>query len=249
MKNSKEYAEKIKKLHRTLKRGAKKVTPETYGDPIEAIIYAILSEKVTERQAQAALKKSKKHFVDLNDLRVARPDEISDLYGKESDEIRETGLTLAKVLFAVFDKHHEMTLSSLKEVGKRQARQDLEEMNGMTHFAMSYCLLTALDAHAIPVTEQMVEYLKANDLVDPKADAASIEGFLAKQISAKDAMEFYSLLRQTSESASSKKATSKKTTKKKSVKKKAALKTTTKVTKKVTKKTTTKTASKKTKKK
>ncbi len=45
MKNSKEYAEKIKKLHRSLKRQGKKVTPVTYDDPVEAIIYGILSEK------------------------------------------------------------------------------------------------------------------------------------------------------------------------------------------------------------
>ena len=224
MKNSKEYAEKIKKLHRSLKRGAKKVTPVTYDDPIEAIIYAILSEKATERQAHSALKKSQKHFVDLNDLRVARPDEICDLYGKETDEIRETGLTLAKVLFAVFDKYHEMTLAPLREEGKRQARQDLEAMNGMTHFVLHYCLLTALDAHAIPVTNRMVEYLHDNELVDPKADASSIEGFLAKQIAAKDALEFYTLLRQASESPSAKKATKKKTTKKKVAKKKVAKK-------------------------
>ncbi len=119
MKNSKEYAEKIKKLHRSLKRQDKKVTSVTYDDPVEAIIYGILSEKVTERQAQTAWKRSRKHFVDLNDLRVARPDEIYDLFGKETDEIREVGLVLARVLFSVFDKHHEMTLASLHDMGKR----------------------------------------------------------------------------------------------------------------------------------
>ena len=61
MKNSKEYAEKIKKLHRSLKRSAKKATPVSYDDPVEAVIYGILSEKVTERQAHAAWKRSKRH--------------------------------------------------------------------------------------------------------------------------------------------------------------------------------------------
>jgi endonuclease III len=262
MKNSKEYAEKIKKLHRSLKRNAKKVTPVTYDDPVEAIIYGILSEKVTERQAHTAWKRFKKHFVDLNDLRVARPDEIYDLFGKETEEIRNIGLVLAKVLFSVFDKHHEMTLAPLHDMGKRQARQELEELNGMPRYALGYCMLTGLDAHAIPVTDRMVQYLQAHELVDPKADVATIEGFLAKQVAAKDTMEFHALLRQESESASArkvmakksgtkkaakktvtkKKAAEKKVTTKKAATKKAAKKT-------VTKKKTTKKVAKKAKKK
>ncbi len=278
MKNSKAYAEKIKKLHRSLKRNAKKVTSVTYDDPVEAIIYGILSEKVTERQAQTAWKRCQKHFVDLNDLRVARPDEIYDLFGKETDDIRDVGLTLAKVLFSVFDKHHEMTLASLHDMGKRQARQELEELNGLSRYALGYCMLTGLDAHAIPVTDRMIQYLRAHELVDPKADAATIEGFLAKQISAKDTMEFYGMLRQESESsplkrvakkkapqktlteekvvkkkvtkkkATPKKATTKKAAKKKATKKKVTIRKATK--KKVTKKDAKKTGrGKKTKKK
>lgn len=234
MKNSKVYAEKIKKLQRSLKRSAKNVTPVTYDDPVEALIYGILSERVTERQAQTAWKRCKKHFVDLNDLRVARPDEIYDLFGKETEEIREVGLVLAKVLFAVFDKHHEMTLLSLKDMGKRQARQELEELNGIPRFTLGYCMLMGLDAHAIPVTERMIQYLQAHELVDPKADAATIEGFLAKQIGAKDTIEFYEMLRLESESSPIKKTAAKKTAKK--VMKKVAKKTTKKVAKKATKK-------------
>ena len=228
MKNSKVYAEKIKKLHRSLKRNAKKVTSVTYDDPVEAIIYGILSEKVSERQAQTAWKRCQKHFVDLNDLRVARPDEIYDLFGKETDEIRDVGLTLAKVLFSVFDKHHEMTLASLHDMGKRQARQELEELSGVTRYALGYCMLTGLDAHAIPVTDRMIQYLQAHELVDPKADAATIEGFLAKQISAKDTMEFQAMLRHESESTPLKKVAKKKAAKKTVTEEKVAKKEVTK---------------------
>ncbi len=236
MKNSKEYAEKVKKLYRSLKQCSKKVSPVSYDDPVEALIYGILCEKVTERQAQTAWKRCKKHFVDLNDLRVARPDEIYDLFGKENDDTRDVGLTLAKVLFSAFDKHHEMTLALLHDVGKRQARHDLEALNGVPRFALGYCLLTSLDSHAIPVTKRMITYLKNHELVDPKADEAVIEGFLAKQISAKDAFEFYTMLREASESSSAQKTGKKKTTKKatKKTQKKAVNKTTKKVVKKST---------------
>jgi hypothetical protein len=62
----------------------------------------------------------------------------------------------------------------------------------------------------------MIEYLRSNQLVHPDADEQQIEGFLAKQISAKEGYEFYALLRRESEVGSSKKKRkTKKVTKKK----------------------------------
>jgi hypothetical protein len=60
-------------------------------------------------------------------------------------------------------------------------------------------MLTSLQGHAIPLTEDMIEYLKSRELVHPEADEQQIGGFLAKQISAKKGYEFYSLLRSESE--------------------------------------------------
>ncbi|MFA7485283.1 MAG: hypothetical protein WCZ89_04600, partial [Phycisphaerae bacterium] len=76
-----------------------------------------------------------------------------------------------------------------------------------------YCMLTALDGHAVPLTENMTAFFKENELVDAESDAADIEGFLTRQISAKNAYEFYSLLRRQSESPKARKAARKKTAK------------------------------------
>ncbi len=77
-------------------------------------------------------------------------------------------------------------------------------------------MLTSLQGHAIPLTKKMIEYLRSNELVHPDADEQQIEGFLAKQISAENAYEFYALLRRQSES---RKARRKKTTRKTKAKK------------------------------
>jgi len=63
MKDSKLYGDRIKKLHRTLKRSGTKVQPVSYEDPLEALVYGLLSEPVTESQAQAAHKRMARHFV------------------------------------------------------------------------------------------------------------------------------------------------------------------------------------------
>ena len=113
----------------------------------------------------------------------------------------------------------------------------------MTQFVCSYCFLTALQGHAIPLNGKMIAYLHNEGLVHPSAKPHDVEGFLERQIHASDAWTFYSLLRQQSESAKPKKTAkkAKKKTVKKTAKKAAA--------KKVTKKTTAKTAAKTTAKK
>ena len=79
------------------------------------------------------------------------------------------------------------------------ARQVLEKIDGTSNFIVDYCMLTSLRGHAIPLTENMIKYLKANGLVDSDADEQQISGFLSKQISAKNGYEFYTLLRNESE--------------------------------------------------
>ena len=200
MKDSKLYADKIKKLYRALKRSGNKVQPVSYEDPLEALVYGLLSEPVTESQAQAAHKRMARHFVDLNDLRVARSDEIVDLFGEDSPSVREAAGRLTRVLMAVFNKFHGLTLTGIKKLGKRPAKQLIEALDGVSPFAVEYCVLTSLQGHAIPLNGRMIEYLKAEGLVHPDSAPEEIEGFLTKLVPAKEGCEFYMLLKAQSES-------------------------------------------------
>lgn len=200
MKNSKEYAQEIRKLYRALKRKYPKPVRPAYEDPIEAVVYAILSAELTKPETEAALKRFSDYFVDLNDLRVSRAEEIVDLLGDDSPTGRDTVMSLTRVLGSVYNKYHMVSLRSLTKTGKKPARQILEKLNGATEYVIDYCMLTALQGHAIPLTKRMIQYLTSNNFVNPEADEQQIKGFLARQISARNAYEFYALLRKVSES-------------------------------------------------
>lgn len=191
----------MRRLHRTLKRKYPKVQDVTYEEPTDAVVYAIVSERVSEAAARSAMKGLVDYFIDWNDLRVARPEEISEVLGEDTDATRETVSTLCRVLMAIFNECHTVSLAGLKKLGKRPAKQILERLEGMSQFAMNYCMLTSLHGHAMPLTHKMIEYLRSNELVGPDADEQQIEGFLTRQISAKNGYEFYALLRRESESA------------------------------------------------
>ena len=219
MKNSKVYTTKIKRLYSSMKRNSAKVEARTFDDPIDALVYGVICERMRRSRAKTAYKRAMSYFVDLNDLRVSRPEEICDIFGKDTPETRRAASTLIRILTAVFDEKNCITLHDLQKVGKRQAKHELEALDGITHFAVNYCLLTSLKSHAIPLNEAMVAYLRKQECVYPSASHHDIEGFLTKQIAAKDGYEFYALLRAHSESGIRSRT---KKSKKKTVKKKIA---------------------------
>ncbi len=200
MKNSKEHAQRLQRLYRELKRTYPPVERISYEDPVEALICGILSERMSEAAAQKALREITRAFVDWNDLRVSRVEEVAEVLGRDAAASRATALALTAALRGIFDEHHRLSLAALKKLGKRPARQDLEKIDGVSRFVINYCLLTALEAHAIPLTQPMTDYLKRNGIIDPNADEEDLEGFLTRCVAAKDAYEFYVLLRRESES-------------------------------------------------
>ena len=231
MKNSKKYSLKITKLFNSLKRKSTKQPMPKYGDPIETIVYAMVSEAMPEAMGGRFYRRMMKHFVDINDLRVSRREEILDVFRDSSAECEKSAASITRTLNAVFTKTNGMTLAGLTQDGKRQAHKELSEIEGITPFAVSYCFLTALGGHAIPLNAKMIDYLMAGELVHPKATDAEITGFLERQIGAADAYDFYLLLRNEAEQAQAasktKKAIARKKTaakKKTSVKKKKTTK-------------------------
>ena len=199
MKNSKEYSQKIQKLFRNLKREYGKVEDPSHGTVVEALIYAVIAEKLTESETDKSLKNIAKTFVDFNDLRVSLTEEIVENLGGDSKTNYQLALTLRTCLGYIFKKFHKLNLEQLLGIGKREARAKLEKLEGVTPFVVDYCFLTVIGGHAIPLTDRMIEYMRDNDLVYENSERADIDGFLVRQITAKDGYTFYSLLRKESE--------------------------------------------------
>jgi len=215
MKNSKDYSKKIQKLYRSLSRKSPKVQKVSHETVIDSIIYAVISAEMSERMTDSVIRKFADYFVDWNDLRVSRSEEIVEVLGKDNHVTMDIASAITRILNGIFNEYHKVSLEALKKIGKRPAKQALEKIDGTSRFVVDYCLLTALGGHAMPLTDKMIKYLRTNELVNPDADEQQIGGFLAKQISAKNGYEFYALLRHESESAKAKKKTKAKTTRKK----------------------------------
>ena len=71
-----------------------------------------------------------------------------------------------------------LSLQALRKLGKRPAKMLLEKLSGITPFVVDYCMLTAMQGHAIPLTPKMIEYLKTSQFINAEAGYEEIEGFL-----------------------------------------------------------------------
>jgi endonuclease III len=203
MKNNKEYGAKLDKFFRSVKSG-QKVKSAEFADPMDALIYGLISELTTERQAKKVFKNLQSHFIDYNDLRVSRTEEVQEILEDFTPKGELIAGNLTKILSSVFDKYDGMSLKTIDAQGKRQARKELDELPGATHFAVNFCFLAALEGHAIPLTEPMLQYLKDHELVDSELTQEEIETFLERHIPASRGWEFYELLRQTAEAGGKK---------------------------------------------
>lgn len=208
MKNSKDYGIKIDKFFRTAKTG-QKIKPFEFDDPIDALLFGLIAEHTTEKLTKKVFKSIQTHFVDYNDLRVCRAEEIQELLEDPSEKGELIATNLTRVLSKIFDKYDNLSLKGLGEQGKRQAKKELEDLNAATQFAIDFCFLAAFDGHAVPLTETMLAFLRTEEMIDSEASFEEIESFLLRHVPASSGWEYYQLLRQAAESGGKKHAPAK----------------------------------------
>ena len=231
MRNSTEYAGRLLRLCRKLRRSLGAPAEGEHDDPVEEIVLGFFSSVASEAKALTALNKVKKHFVDFNELRVCRDVELVQLLGSTFPQSREVGQNIVKVLQQIFDHNDSIHLGQLRESGKREAKTFLEKIEGLNAYVTARVMLLCLEAHAFPVHKPMLTMLRGEEVVAPDVDEAEVQGFLERQIPAKDILKYYLLLRKHADRykgpetpVGAKKITVKKTVKKKAVKKKSATK-------------------------
>ena len=195
MKDSNEYAAALKQLCGRLKRSGGKTNESSVNEPVTELVLAALSVATTESRARSALGRLRGSFVDFNELRVARVEEITDVLGKSFPQAKEAATRITTLLQSICEKNDTLNVSHLQEGGKREAKIFFESLVGQTPYIVARVMLLSLQAHAFPVNEQMLLMLRDEGAIAPKADTTDVQGFLERQISANEIRETYGLLR------------------------------------------------------
>ncbi|MCG3181817.1 MAG: hypothetical protein BIFFINMI_04240 [Phycisphaerae bacterium] len=196
MKNSSTYERKFRNFVARLRK-AYRPPAEPAAVPVAPtpeLIWAALLEDASEGTAKVALSRLTGHFVDYNELRVSRPEEIAEALPNTLGNARDRAQLIIKALQRIFDRFDKLEMLELRDAPKREARNFVASIPGMTPYVEGRVCLLGLGVHAMPVDRQLVGLLIEQGVVHPETDAADTQGFLERVVPAKDAVNVALLL-------------------------------------------------------
>jgi endonuclease III len=194
MKQGSEYAKRLKRLLGQLVKRFGKPEPTDTVDPIDQLIIGILAGCTTHSKAVSVYRRLRQHVVDLNELRVTPAMELAEQIGDGVPLARQKAQRIVDALNAIRKRQDSLDLSFLRQRGRREAREYLESLDGVDAATAASIMLFSLGGHAIPVDDLLLYVLQKDELVDPKAEPAEVQGFLERSVNSSQAQVWYELL-------------------------------------------------------
>jgi endonuclease-3 len=190
----------IERVRQHLRRRHGEPPRITVTHPVEHAIRAILSEEAAVADVEAALERLRRHFVDMNDLRVSRPREIRDVLGPNFPKSGQKARVIPRLLDQVFHQHNSMVWDFLEAMGKVQARAYFEKLEEVRPFVAAVLARDVAGAHAVPVDSDVARVLGRLGILDPTAmSEVEMQAFLERAVKANKAYEFHWLVKRLAE--------------------------------------------------
>ena len=195
MKQGTLYAGRLKKAYAKLRH--QMPVPETPEptDPLHQLAVATFAVASGEKQAARAVDALLTTMAGWNEVRVSRPSEISKAIGNTIPDRIESCQRLMGMLESVYERENELSLKRLKQLGRREARQYLDSLEGVDEYGVASVALWSLGDHGIPIDDALLKELKNAGLVHPDATRSEVQAFLERHISAADAKAFTIMMR------------------------------------------------------
>lgn len=154
-----------------------------------------MSFDVSDARAEEAVRLMEKEFVDLNELRVATDLEIHELLGVKYPAIEKRVAMITQSLNMIFECEHTMSLERLRALPKKEARQFVRELPEIHPFVEAYVMLMSFDAHAVPVDDEIIAYLKGQGIVVEGSTLDDVQKFLEHAVKAEECYDLFVTLR------------------------------------------------------
>jgi endonuclease III len=194
MKNATKHAEELRSLYRKLLK-EHKPAPREPMDPLKALVRGAMSFDVSDDRADAAMRAIDKEFVDLNELRVATDLEIQELLGQRYPNIEKRVAMITQCLNDIFEREHTLSLDRMKDISKRDARHFLRELPDVHPFVEAYVMLYGFDGHAVPLDDQMLEYLRGEEIIDEQTSLEEAQRFIEHHVKHEESHSFFVAIR------------------------------------------------------
>ena len=157
-----------KKLATVLKRKYGGSVPKHKFNVLDTLLFACCLENVAYDKAEAAFKRLREAFHDLNEVRVSSVREIEENLG-DVDEAAWKALRIRESLQYVFEKYYQFDFEPLRRKTMDAAEKELAKIKHLSPFVRLYTLQTSLDSHVVPLDDMQTQIVAWLGFVDPDA--------------------------------------------------------------------------------
>jgi len=162
--------------------------------PTRQFVFSMLLWETNTAHARAACRRLSESFVDGNELRIAFEDETAHVIGDKYPQSLERARRLRAALGDIYRRFHGVTIVPLLELNKRDARHQVESIEGVPPFVAARMASLVFGAHAIPVDERLRALLADEAIADEVTSVESVEAWLERTVAADESHEVAAVL-------------------------------------------------------
>ena len=165
------------------------------GDPlISELVFSMLVWESSIEHALRASERIHSELIDLNELRVCTPEELTAMLPSRYPRSLERSQRLIRILNAIFLRENTLTLAQLREMSKREVIEYLSSIDGLPPFVSSRVILLGLGWHAFPMDDWLTKQLAREGITDTTLDIEEQSHRMERLVRANDSLKFYTLL-------------------------------------------------------
>lgn len=183
MKHEPAQIKKLTSLIKKLKTRHKNVEAPPY-DPTTQLIMAFLQADASRRKAEQAYSALMEHMVDNNELRVSHTEEIVEIIGDKYPRVYWRVERMRESLNEVYRREHDFKMVKAASLNKKEQRQYLDTLPGITPYAAASVMLLSFGGHALPVDDKLNALLVREGAIDDGLSCADVETLLLRQFKA-----------------------------------------------------------------
>ncbi len=168
-------------------------------DATQVLIQSFLVWEWNGARASSTWARMVEDVTDLNELRVTVVDDYLEYFGGGCPRAEERADRLRATLRGVFHREHSTDLSGPAGGPKKEFREYLDSLEGMTPFVAARTALIAAGSHAVPVDERTLRLLVKSGVVDPDATIESASQTMSRLVTAAQGLDTHLALQMLSE--------------------------------------------------
>ena len=168
-------------------------------DATQVLIQSFLVWEWNGSRASSTWARMVEDVTDLNELRVTVVDDYLEYFGGGCPRAEERADRLRSTLRGVFHREHSTDLSGPAGGPKKEFREYLDSLEGMTPFVAARTALIAAGSHAVPVDERTLRLLVKSGVVNSDATIDSASQTMSRLVTAAQGLDTHLALQMLSE--------------------------------------------------